>query len=43
MAERSAIPYPDKIVDFAEQEFRRMKTRQAMLLGISNGGIRSKL
>ncbi|KAK9833592.1 hypothetical protein WJX84_002797 [Apatococcus fuscideae] len=43
VAERSAIPYPDKVVDYAEQEFRKMKTRQAELLGISNGRIRSKL
>ena len=43
VAERSAIPYPDRIVDYAEQEFRKMKTRQAELLGISNGRIRSKL
>ncbi|CAL8467388.1 g6925 [Coccomyxa elongata] len=40
--EWSAITYPDKLHEYVTEEFRRIKKRQADLLGIKEG-IRSKL
>lgn len=33
--EWSAISYPDKLLGFIEQEFKKMKQRQAQLLGMN--------
>ena len=41
--EWSAITYPDELHEYVTTEFQRIKQRQADLLGIKNGGIRSKL
>ncbi len=40
--EWSAITYPDRLHEYVTEEFRRIKKRQADLLGIKEG-IRSKL
>lgn len=40
--EWSAITYPDQLHDYVTEEFRKIKKRQADLLGIKDG-IRSKL
>jgi hypothetical protein len=36
--EWSAVPYPDALPEYAEREFKRVKRRQAELLGIRRGG-----
>jgi hypothetical protein len=40
--EWSAITYPDRLHEYVTEEFRKIKQRQADLLGIKPG-IRSKL
>ena len=34
----SAIPYPDDIIEFANEGFAKLKRRQARLLGIAADG-----
>ena len=43
LQEWSAITYPDRLLHYVETEFRKIKKRQAELLGIREGSIRSKL
>lgn len=37
----SAVTYPDKLLDYVQREFKRLKARQAALMGIN--GPRAKL
>ena len=43
MGEWSAISYPDKVLQYVQDQFQHMKTKQARLLGIYQTGIRSRL
>ena len=43
IAEWSAISYPDRVLDYVQLEFQKIKTKQAQLLGIHQTGIRSRL
>ena len=38
VSERSVIPYPDALHQWASKEFGRLKRRQAELLGIAKDG-----
>ena len=35
--EWSVVSYPDKLPEYVEAEFKKIKTKQASLLGIKNG------
>ena len=41
--EWSAISYPDKLLHFVTAEFKKIKQRQAALLGMGKGMPQSKL
>jgi hypothetical protein len=43
VAAHSSIPYPNELGEWIEKEFRNMKHRQAVMLGMKNGLARSKL
>ncbi len=39
----SSVTYPNTLLEYIEGEFRRLKERQATLLGLGGKGVRSKL
>lgn len=39
----SSIPYPNQLGEWVEKEFRKMKCKQALMLGMKNGLTLSKL
>eukprot|EP00884_Botryococcus_braunii_P003157 jgi/Botrbrau1/12842/Bobra.0045s0011.1 len=39
----SSIPYPNELGEWVEKEFRKMKCKQALMLGMKNGLVNSKL
>jgi hypothetical protein len=43
LSAHSSIPYPNELGEWVEQEFRKMKRRQALMLGMKNGLVNSKL